>query len=245
MPIGFLKKRLREIYDSMKKKEILGKVKFHMSTRANLVDDELCQLLKKLNVKTTGCGFESGNEEMLKYLKGGSVTVEDNRRAIRMFRKYKLPAFCSFIFGSPGESIEQMRETLDLIKYAYKNKIAFIYPFLMKPLPGTEVWDIAIQRGVVANDMNWELLGQFIENVNDQNRPLTLDPDIKIEDFKEVFEGAVKIAQKISAKRLIKRMTFHPFVTMKEIGNPIKFAIEKYKIFTSGTLKELKSDVKA
>ena len=39
-----------------------------MNTRANIVDEELCKIFLKLKVVSTAIGFESGNEEMLKYL---------------------------------------------------------------------------------------------------------------------------------------------------------------------------------
>ena len=54
---------------------LLGKVRFTMNCRANLVDAGLARLLAQLGVVSVGMGLESGDEETLRYLKGGSASV--------------------------------------------------------------------------------------------------------------------------------------------------------------------------
>ena len=63
---------------------ILGKIKFLVDGRSNLVDEDLVVMLERLGVVLLSLGIESGSPRMLEYLKRGSVTVEQNREAIRL-----------------------------------------------------------------------------------------------------------------------------------------------------------------
>ncbi len=234
------KDRLKQLYARLKEENLLGKVKFGGSIRANLVDDEFCILLKKLGFLQPITGYESGNEEILKYLKAGSVTVKDNYRAIKLLEKHKMGTRASFIFGSPNETLEQMRDTLKLIKFAYKHKAKFIYIYLLKPFPGTEVWEIAKKRNLVSNHMDWETLTLFIEGVNDMNRPLMLDKDIDIEEFKKIHDKALLYSRLVSMKRLLRAFIRHPIWTIKGIGNP--FIYIRKNLIHANTLKFVKPE---
>ena len=72
--------------------------------------------------------------------------------------------------------------------------------------PSTPFWDIALRRGKVSNNMDWNLLSHH--NVDD---PLLLDEHISREDFKKVFlKGKKKL--RILKVRLIKNFI---------LGNPL------------------------
>lgn len=217
------KERLRGLYAKLKEEELLGKVKLGGAVRANLVDDELCILLKKIGIVSTATGYESGNEGILRYLKGGSVTVKDNYRAILLFEKYKIPNFGSFIFGSPNETLEQMKYTLKLIKFAYKHKMEFIYIYLLKPFPGTEIWEIAKKRNIVSNDMDWETLTLFVDNLSDVHKPIMMSSNININEFKKIYYKALKYSRLAAMKRLLRTFIKFPIRTIKDVGNPVTF----------------------
>lgn len=217
------KERLKELYEKLKKEGIIGKVKFGGTIRANLVDDELCILLKKIGIVATSTGYESGNEEMLKYLKGGSVTVKDNYYTILLFEKYKIPNVGSFIFGSPNETLEQMRDTLNLIKFAYKHKMRFMLVYLLKPFPGTEIWDIAKERNLVSTHMDWETLTLFIDELSDTHQPIMMDKSIDIKEFKKIYNEALKYSRLLAMKNLFHGIAKYPVRTIKDLGNPITY----------------------
>ena len=110
------KKRLREIAALIKERRIDEKISFSCSVRANLVNDELCTLLKDMNVTGVTMGLESGTDRILKYLKQGNVTVGDNTSAIQTCKKYGFDVGGSFIIGSPTETREEVLTTLNFIK---------------------------------------------------------------------------------------------------------------------------------
>jgi anaerobic magnesium-protoporphyrin IX monomethyl ester cyclase len=232
--------RMRGLYEKLKEADLIGKVKFAGTLRANLVDDELCILLKKMGFVCTSTGYESGNEEMLKYLKANSVTVKQNYNAIRLFEKHKLNNFGMFIMASPGETLDQMRDTLKLIKFAYNHHTAFIYVFMMKAFPKTKIWDIAKERGLVSNDMDWEIMNLFVDGMHEANKPLMLDKNIDIKEFKKIHNKALMYSRLIVAKRFIRSFIKHPIGTLQEMGNPWIFI--KKAITSSNTLKIIQKE---
>ncbi|MDP6459383.1 MAG: radical SAM protein, partial [Candidatus Hydrothermarchaeota archaeon] len=179
-----------------KQEGISGRVTFHCHPRANLMDDETCRLLKELGVTTINFGFESGSERMLHYLKGGSVTVEDNKRAVILGKKYGFSVVGSLIFGSPGERIDDMRKTLVFIDFFDKNRGDNLWHFVMTPFPGTPIWEIAKERGKVSDDMDWDLLRH--QNID---KPLLLDPGVDLEEFKRIFNDVEERIYRLRASR--------------------------------------------
>jgi len=214
-------KRLREIKDGLTNEGLLDKVTFSCQPRANLVNEETCQLLKDLNVKTVGFGFESGCEKTLNYLKGGSVTVEQNKQAVKMCVKYGFNVNGSLIFGSPGESISDMQQTLDFYDFLIDNGATNVWSFVMTPFPGTEIWEEAKRRGKVSDDMDFSKLSHY-----NLKEPLMLDEHISINEFEKILELANKKAFKLGNrdqwKELIKlRIKRNPLGVLKlALANP-------------------------
>ncbi len=149
------KKRLKELADLIVEKGIDKKISFWVQLRANLVDEETVKDLKRMNSANASLGLESGCPRTLEFLKGKSVTVEDNRNAVRLLKKYGFNVFAFFIIGAPYETREDILETLQFVK---ESDIDTCRVFVLTPLPSTPVWDYALKRGFVSNDMDWSRL---------------------------------------------------------------------------------------
>ncbi len=176
------KERLRKISELLGENNLKDKLTFSCMARANLIEDELCSIMKGMNIKNVDFGFESGSEKVLKYLKQGTVTVEQNRNAIIKCKHYGFKVYGNLIFGSPTETVEDMMQTMEFIKFSKKNGVDALWALVMTPFPATEVWEIAKKRGVVSNHMNWDMLShQGVGN------PLVLDESVSKEEFKKVF----------------------------------------------------------
>ena len=180
------KKRLRDIAEAFKKEGINEKVEFSCQPRVNLIDDEMCEILKEIGIVSVGFGFESGSDKILNYLKAGSATVEQAKSAVKICKKHGLKVFGSFMFGSPSETLEDIRQTLDLIGLMRENGVDLIWAFISTPFPATEFWEVAKARGKVNDDkMDWDILSHsYVEN------PLLLDDSVDIDEFKRLFEEA-------------------------------------------------------
>ena len=185
------KKRMEDLAERLEEEGLKGKISFSCQPRANLMDDDIMKVLKDLNVKSMNFGFESGSERILRWLKGDTVTVKDNKKACLLGKKYGIKVYGSFIFGSPGETIDDMKKTLELIKFLYKNGAYKLWHFVMTPFPGTVIWRIAKERGKVSDNMDWKLLRH--ENYKE---PLLLDDNISLEEFQKVYFEARDICDK-------------------------------------------------
>ncbi len=112
-------------------------------TRADLVRRDLLSLMRKAGCYQIGLGAESGNDEMLarihKQLKVSTIVD-----AAKMIREAGMESKASFIIGFPGETEEQVRDTLDLTA-----SLPVDYPFIQffNPLPGSEIYEEAMRSG--------------------------------------------------------------------------------------------------
>jgi radical SAM superfamily enzyme YgiQ (UPF0313 family) len=148
--------RLEKIIELLEQKGLIGKISFTCSCRANLVNDHIASLLAKLGIVSISMGLESGNDDVLGYLKGGNVSVANALNAIDILKEKGISVNASFIIGSPNESKEQIKDTYNFIK---KSNLDLFDVYILTPLPGTPVWDYAIKNKLIGTDFDeWERL---------------------------------------------------------------------------------------
>jgi len=149
-------KRVEEVVRLLEAGGLIGKVRFTCSCRANVVNPELAKLLRRMGVVSVGMGLESGDEETLRYLKGGNISVAHNHAAVDMLKAEGLAVNASFVIGSPDEPREAVMRTYEFIK---KSRLDLFDVYLLTPFPGTPVWGDAKGRGLVTDDMpDWSVL---------------------------------------------------------------------------------------
>lgn len=161
------KNRFREIVKEIESKGINKRVSFSFAVRANLVDEEICGLLKRINIAYVSFGAESGSDRILRMLKGKSVSVEINQRALDLLSKYQIFTTCGFIIGCPTETIEEVRKTFDFILKNYLDgKMNDCAINVLMPLPGTFMWKYAIEKKIITEPIQWERLQVFASYKN-------------------------------------------------------------------------------
>jgi anaerobic magnesium-protoporphyrin IX monomethyl ester cyclase len=152
--------RLQQIAWSLERAGLLRKVKFSCSCSAPNISEDVARILKEMNVVSVAIGLESGCEETLKYLKGPAFSVAKNRQAVEILRKYKIAANASFIIGSPQETAAEMMETYRFINETPLNLFDI---YVLTPFPGTKIWEYALNRHLVSEDMDWERINVNFE----------------------------------------------------------------------------------
>jgi radical SAM superfamily enzyme YgiQ (UPF0313 family) len=200
------KKRVEEIVRLLKEEGLLGKISFFASARANLVDEKTCELMKGMGIKNVGFGLESGSEKILKYLKVGTITVAQNREAIRLCSEAGLKTQGYFIIGSPEETEEDIMQTLELIRDKNLNQCSI---FQLTPLPGTPVWEYAKQKGFVSDSPDFDLTKLYM---SDFKSAMVLTDRITPERFKFLFDLLQKERKKKMQRGLfsvVKNIRFH------------------------------------
>lgn len=149
------KKRLRVIKDLIVSEKFHRKTSFFCMCKTNIFDDEVAFMLKEMNVRSIGFGFESGDEKTLQYLKHESAKVQDHIKAIDLCNKYGINSTGYFIVGSQKETKEALARTYWFIR-ENSPPLNLTGSFSLTPYPGTEVWDYAFKKGIVNPETeNW------------------------------------------------------------------------------------------
>jgi radical SAM superfamily enzyme YgiQ (UPF0313 family) len=148
-----------------------------------------------MNIVSLAFGFESGSERILNYLKKNTVTVEQNRNAIRLCKKYGFFVTGNYMLGNPGETREDLDKTLQLIRDSPIDELTITKT---TPLPGTELWEYAKHKGIINEDMDWNKFST--RNFGD----IFLSENLKKEDLdeyvKKIEPEIVKSHQRFSFK---------------------------------------------
>jgi len=196
------KKRLEEIAVLMKKEKV--NVKIGCSARANMVDDKTMSLLKKMNVSKIVLGLESGNERILTYLKGiggqSTVTVEQNYNAVRLANKYGILVNAGFVIGSPDETES---EIMDTYKLAATSGVNHFETYVLTPLPGTPIWDLAKKKGLV-DDVNFDWSKLDVMFGDNYKKAIILSDVLGREKLHELFLRFKKLQMKTRIRNAIK-----------------------------------------
>ena len=190
--------RVNKIIAGLKNRDVLGEVRFFLDLRANLVTDELMRLLKEMGVVKISLGLESGSERVLRYLKGGDVTVAQNRKAVRIANNYGIGCYCCFMIGAPPETKEDIEKSQRLIREILDaSPENFCQVSVTTPLPGTRLWDDAVKNRKIGKNIDWH---QF-----SLNPELSVNPDYYVNDhipFDEFLDVARETLEIAGSRRL-------------------------------------------
>jgi len=104
--------------------------------------------MRKSGCVAVNMGIESGNEQVLKYMKKG-ITKDQARNAVRLCQAADIFVNAYFILGTPWDNIDSITETVEFAKEIDPNKAHF---FEATPYPGTEMRNVAIKKGLNIND---------------------------------------------------------------------------------------------
>ena len=143
------KKRAYAIADEIIKKSL--KIHWTCETRVNLVDKELLCHIKQAGCYSIAYGIESGSQEILDTL-DKDISLEQVEEAVRLSREVGLQTIGYFMIGSPGESPETIRQT---IQFAKKLKLDFAQFAVTTPFPGTKLYDLYLD-GRKEGNVPWE-----------------------------------------------------------------------------------------
>ena len=196
------KQRIKKIAKMIKEQNI--KIKIGCSARANMVDDETMKLLKEIGVKKIVLGLESGNERILTYLKGiggkSTVTVKQNYEAVRIANKYGILVNAGFVIGSPDETEE---EIMDTYKLAATSGVNHFETYILTPLPGTPVWELAKKKGFVNDtDFDWSKLDiMFSENYENA---IVMSDTLSREKLYDIYKRFKKLQFRLRIKSAIR-----------------------------------------
>ena len=107
-------------------------------SRADTLNEEMLQWMKKAGCKRIYIGVESGSQRILDYYKK-KVNVEEALANIKLCQKVGIETMGFFIVGMPEETREDFEQTL---AFAKKSDLTFAIVFELVPYPGTPLYPL-------------------------------------------------------------------------------------------------------
>lgn len=125
-------------------------LKWNTSTRANIINRMTDQEIK--DAIDSGCtriaiGAESGSDAVLQRIKK-DVTARETRKAIDRLTKAGMQVATHYMFGLPGETLEDAKQTLTFIRGLLLNtKVTMFGIYYYMPCPGTDLFTEMLTEG--------------------------------------------------------------------------------------------------
>jgi radical SAM superfamily enzyme YgiQ (UPF0313 family) len=121
------------------------------NSRANTIDKEMLQWMKKAGCWMVAYGFESGSQKILDNVKK-EITLDQIKKAAQWTKDAGIGVWGYFIIGLPGETKETIDETIRLAKELPLDLVNFA---VGAPYPGTGFFEYVEKNGYLLSK-NWE-----------------------------------------------------------------------------------------
>ena len=144
------KKRVKKLLRMMIKDNL--KMRWKCEARADHLDDEICELMAEAGCERVKIGFESGSDRILSEVKK-LETREEMLVGANMLKKAGVPFSAYFMAGFPGETDEDLKQTID---FAKKVDADYYSLSVLAPYYGTELYDQLMKNGHELDKQPWE-----------------------------------------------------------------------------------------
>lgn len=147
------KPRFLKVADAIVKRNYDFEWQFSNGLSVAVLDDEVVDALMSLGMYVANIAIESGSEHVQKHIIKKNCNLKKAVDVVNYCRGKEIYTRTLFILGFPGETIEQMHETID---YATKLKADWTVISIAAPLVGTEMFTQLLDREEIDSSWNWD-----------------------------------------------------------------------------------------
>ena len=203
--------------------ELLKRERINISWSCQARIDTLYYHPDLLNiVKRAGCwyislGLESGNKEVLKYIKKG-IDFKQVKEVIKNCSKNNIFTKGYFIIGLPVDTEETVKDTINFAKSLHLNSVQFS---LAVPYPGTEFYDLALKNNLIFNSTDCDKMSSHSTEPVYVPKGLTKEKMVELQKrgYREFYFRPIYLI------KMLKYLLVNPYM----FKNTIKHAITYYK----------------
>jgi len=130
-----------EFYSEIRDRGI--KFQFHCNSRADLVDSDILRMYKDLNISRLALGVESGVQRVVNDVINKRLDLDVVKEVFAEAAGLGIRTHAHFMVGIPGETLDEMRETLEFARNLPAVSIEFN---ILTPWPGTSFYDLCIEK---------------------------------------------------------------------------------------------------
>jgi anaerobic magnesium-protoporphyrin IX monomethyl ester cyclase len=116
--------------------------------RVSSATPDAMEWLAKAGCRRIHFGVESGSNKTLETIKK-AINTDQAIEAVRLARKHGIQVLTYFMLGLPGETLEDMRET---VRFAKKLDPDYATFSVTVPYAGTEIYTEGLKQGVIPHD---------------------------------------------------------------------------------------------
>jgi radical SAM superfamily enzyme YgiQ (UPF0313 family) len=113
-------------------------------SRVDTVRKDLLDKIRKAGIGWFGLGIEAANQTVRHEVSKGTFKDVNIREVVKTTREHGINVISNFIFGSPGDTMETMQQTLDLA-LELNTEMTNMYPCMA--LPGSPLYHQAKKNG--------------------------------------------------------------------------------------------------
>lgn len=148
------KDRVFDFCAELKRRNI--RISWACQSRVRGLTDDMLKVMKESGLVQIEFGVESGSQRVLDMI-GKDIRVEDTVKAFELCREHGLRTLANIIIGIPGETMDDISKTTELVK---KIKPNFTAAFFCTPFPGTVMYDDAVRNGLIGKgrDIDWQMI---------------------------------------------------------------------------------------
>lgn len=119
-------------------------------------------------------------------------------------KKYRISTTAYFMIGFPTETTKDIQDTRKFISELDPN---WVYANVLIPLPGTEIFRMCVEKGLIDEKMAWS--GELYKDLQ-----TNYTGTIKDDEFNELVDGIFGLCFKINKKasNLFRRMPIRQYI---------------------------------
>ncbi len=139
--------RVADICDRILTKNIT--LRWHCRSRADMkLDAHILKMMKRAGCRMIQFGIETGSQRLQRVI-NKNLDLDKVRDIVRLTRDAGILTYGNFMLGLPGESEEEMKQT---IRYATDLGLDYAPFSLFYPLPRSVFYEQALKNGVITDD---------------------------------------------------------------------------------------------
>tara|TARA_Y100000310_G_C20648262_1_gene797890 strand:- start:65 stop:1504 length:1440 start_codon:yes stop_codon:yes gene_type:complete len=185
---------LTELCNLMIESGVSKNVLWSVQCRVDCITKEKLELMKKAGCIRIEFGLESGSKKILEYY-NKDTDLKKAREAIALCKEVGLHTLGNFVIGAPIETEEDIIKTRNFYK---ENKLSYVSPFIITPLPGTKLYnDFKSEYGLNEEKQNWDT---FYVGLNSDN--IVISKKISNEKLHQIYEEIAEETEQINSKPL-------------------------------------------
>ncbi len=140
--------RARKIIEGLKELDVTWQAQGVDISSLKRMDDSFLKLIEESGCLRMTIGIESGSPKIRSFMsKKGKI--EDILSTVERLNQFDLIIYCSFLVGIPGETDEDIKDTIHLLfkMIRLNNKVRNSPFYIYTPYPGTKMYDHVSEHG--------------------------------------------------------------------------------------------------